>query len=244
MALFSLLDGQAKKGGGNGRVGLAGQGPAYDRVTAEASGCMSVPGARTGDALAGVLACLVGFHEVERSRVGGKHRAPRLGPVPPRLHSWAARCRRRSGDPKFRSPGDSVAPLSLSVFWRPNFSSDRATRGFSHPRLGDEGFAYLAISRSTHPPSKCLIRRSTITAAKRQAEVNQSAHVLTLPTLVLRRGGLKAPSTPQKRNTAVASSTIVKARPAHLIGVLRRSGLFTGRGPKLAMYVRPEWGLE
>ena len=35
-----------------------------------------------------------------------------------------------------------------------------------------------------------------------------------------------------------------KARRAHLVEVSRGSGTFTGGGPKLAMNVWPEWGLE
>ena len=59
---------------------------------------MSVSGARTGDALAGVLlACLAGFYEVERSGVVGRHRARRLGAVPPLLATSAARWGLRVG---------------------------------------------------------------------------------------------------------------------------------------------------
>ena len=52
-------------------------GPAHDQAAAEASELESVSGARTGDALAGVLACLAGFHEVDRSGALGKLRAVR-----------------------------------------------------------------------------------------------------------------------------------------------------------------------
>ena len=52
-------------------------GPAYDQAAAEASELASVSVARTGDALAGVLACLAGFHEAERSGALGRLRAVR-----------------------------------------------------------------------------------------------------------------------------------------------------------------------
>ena len=57
----------------------------------------SVSGARPGDALAGVPACLAGFHEVDRSGVVGRHRARRLGAVPPLLATSAARWGVRRG---------------------------------------------------------------------------------------------------------------------------------------------------
>ena len=57
--------GQARSPGGQ-EVRLT-WGPAHDQAAAEASELASVSVARTGDALAGVLACLAGFHEVERS---------------------------------------------------------------------------------------------------------------------------------------------------------------------------------
>ena len=52
-------------------------GPAHDQAAAEVSELASVSVARTGDALAGVLACLAGFHEVERSGALGRLRAAR-----------------------------------------------------------------------------------------------------------------------------------------------------------------------
>ena len=52
-------------------------GPAHDQAAAEASELESVSVARTGDALAGVLACLAGFHEAERSGALGRLRAVR-----------------------------------------------------------------------------------------------------------------------------------------------------------------------
>jgi len=66
-------------------------------AAAEASELASVSEARTGDALAGVTACLAGFYEVERSGVVGRHRAPRLGAVPPPLCASAARWWEREG---------------------------------------------------------------------------------------------------------------------------------------------------
>ena len=97
VALFWRLDGQAEEGWEQGRVCLPVQrpdkhwGPARDRAAAKASELASVPGARPGDAVAGGIACLGGFHAVERNGVGGRHCAPRLGAVPPRLWSSAAR---------------------------------------------------------------------------------------------------------------------------------------------------------
>ena len=68
-----------------------------DRAAAEASELASVSEARPGDALAGVPACLAGFHVVERSGVGGRHREPPLGAVPPLLVASAARWWEREG---------------------------------------------------------------------------------------------------------------------------------------------------
>jgi hypothetical protein len=73
------------------------RGPAHDRAAAEASELASVSGARTGDALAGGIACLGGFYEVKGSGVGGRHRTPRLGAVPPLLFATAARWGEREG---------------------------------------------------------------------------------------------------------------------------------------------------
>ena len=86
------------------------------KAAAEASESESVSAARTGDALAGVPACLGGFHEVEGSGVGGRHRTPRLGAVPPPLCSSAARwgsarvrCRpERSGVERSEKPASQV----------------------------------------------------------------------------------------------------------------------------------------
>ena len=86
VALFWLLGGQAEEGGEQGRVGLPDQmpdklwGPAHDQAAAEASELASVSEARTGDALAGVPACLGGF--VQRcvtERRSGSARSRSLG---------------------------------------------------------------------------------------------------------------------------------------------------------------------
>jgi hypothetical protein len=69
----------------------------------------------------GGIAYLVGFHAVERNGVGGRHRAPRLGAVPPRLCTSAARwgsakagCRsERRGVERSEKPA-SQAPWGLA----------------------------------------------------------------------------------------------------------------------------------
>jgi hypothetical protein len=78
VALFWLLDGQAEEGGGRdelacparGQTNIGGQ--RMTEAAAEASESASVSGARTGDALAGGIACLAVFCVAEGARSGAE----------------------------------------------------------------------------------------------------------------------------------------------------------------------------